>query len=377
MLWQRCHERVLVGLERDDLAIELAQHLLARQPVLVDVAAALGCFCSGVTPTTPGRSARVAVMSLEPPRTSSPVVDSSALSSLESPYPSSQPPRTDVPHPATSTHLPTTESEQPSATPVSRSGADVRDPTMPPLPSPRTQRAPLAITPARVIAIMGAGTTVEPVDVAPRSFPGQLTAEQFPDLPSAPGMPKGDSLTSDQRRDILTGGPTTVADRESREDTEHTATLLFPGASGRPAPAARSPARTPGRDFPAIRSIGLEWATLPRAYMPWRPRVKRPGVRLASKRRFRLAPTGPGETVVTASTPIDAAQPPTTAAPPVQPRQTAIDEMRVPAHAVADELARAAKRDRGIGRPLWTLSRLVLALAILALIAALIRWRMF
>ncbi len=86
MLWQRCHGRALVGLELDDLAIELAQHLLARQSVLVDVAAALGCHCSGVTAKTRGRNARVAVMSLEPPRTSSPVVDSSAISSLEVPH---------------------------------------------------------------------------------------------------------------------------------------------------------------------------------------------------------------------------------------------------------------------------------------------------
>ena len=92
MLWQRCHERALIGLDQDDLAIELAQHLLARQSVLVDVAAALGCHCSGVTAKTPGRTARVAVMSLEPPRTTSPVVDSSAVPSLDaSPFDGAEP----------------------------------------------------------------------------------------------------------------------------------------------------------------------------------------------------------------------------------------------------------------------------------------------
>lgn len=81
----RSHERSLVTLEGDDIALELAQHLLTRQPVLVDLAPALGCACSGVTPRTLGSSARVAVMSLEPPRATSAVVDPALTPSLDVP----------------------------------------------------------------------------------------------------------------------------------------------------------------------------------------------------------------------------------------------------------------------------------------------------
>jgi hypothetical protein len=72
-LWQRCNEMTLVEIEATDL-IELAQHLLSPHPVLVDVAATLGCHCCGVTHSTTDFSAKVAVASLEPPRSTTPIV---------------------------------------------------------------------------------------------------------------------------------------------------------------------------------------------------------------------------------------------------------------------------------------------------------------
>jgi hypothetical protein len=75
-LWQRSRERTLVTLTDDeDLPTELAQHLLHKTPTLLDPAPALGCACSGVTTATDGQSARIAVMSLEPPRSRSPILD--------------------------------------------------------------------------------------------------------------------------------------------------------------------------------------------------------------------------------------------------------------------------------------------------------------
>lgn len=73
MLWRRCNERTLVEVEGEDLPVEIAQHLLAPRSLLIDAAPAMGCACSGVTLSTAGISVRVAVTSLEPPRSTTPV----------------------------------------------------------------------------------------------------------------------------------------------------------------------------------------------------------------------------------------------------------------------------------------------------------------
>lgn len=78
MLWLRGQERGVAFVEGEDFGIDLAQLLLQREPLLVDPAPTLGCSCSGVTPLTPGRSGRIAVMSMEPPRASSPVLEEQA-----------------------------------------------------------------------------------------------------------------------------------------------------------------------------------------------------------------------------------------------------------------------------------------------------------
>jgi hypothetical protein len=73
VLWQRCNERTLVEVDGSDLSVEIAQNLLAPQSLLIDAAPAVGCACSGVTHSTAGISVRVAVTSLEPPRSTTPV----------------------------------------------------------------------------------------------------------------------------------------------------------------------------------------------------------------------------------------------------------------------------------------------------------------
>jgi hypothetical protein len=82
MLWQRCHEMSLAEVEGPDLALEIAQHLFQSQPTLIDLAAGVGCHCCGVTSTNSGSSARVAVMSLEPPRSSTPVITEAVIPDL-------------------------------------------------------------------------------------------------------------------------------------------------------------------------------------------------------------------------------------------------------------------------------------------------------
>lgn len=82
VLWRRCNERTLVEVEDQDLSIELAQQLLSPQPILVDAATVMGCSCSGVTEAATGPSVRVAVTSLEPPRSRTPVISDAIVPTL-------------------------------------------------------------------------------------------------------------------------------------------------------------------------------------------------------------------------------------------------------------------------------------------------------
>jgi hypothetical protein len=86
-LWQRCNETSLKELDGSDFAIELAQHLLSTERILVDAAIAVGCSCSGVTHSITGYAARVAVTSLEPPRSSTPILGVETVPDLSSALP--------------------------------------------------------------------------------------------------------------------------------------------------------------------------------------------------------------------------------------------------------------------------------------------------
>ena len=81
-LWQRCNERTLIEVDGPDFSIEIAQHLLSPRSILIDPAPAIGCSCSGVTHSSTGVSVRVAVTSLEPPRSTTPVVTDDVLPQL-------------------------------------------------------------------------------------------------------------------------------------------------------------------------------------------------------------------------------------------------------------------------------------------------------
>ncbi|MFN8573600.1 MAG: hypothetical protein U0132_16215 [Gemmatimonadaceae bacterium] len=78
-LQRRCPERQLVELTDANLAVELADQLVGQQPVLLDIAAGVGCSCAGVRRAGSPRTARVAVTSLEPPRSRSPVLEGDGI----------------------------------------------------------------------------------------------------------------------------------------------------------------------------------------------------------------------------------------------------------------------------------------------------------
>lgn len=81
--------RTLVELYGDDLPVELAQHLLAGKPVLIDCAPRLGCVCSGAVPGVDAADARSRVTMLEPPRAASPIVDEQLIIDATLPLPAS------------------------------------------------------------------------------------------------------------------------------------------------------------------------------------------------------------------------------------------------------------------------------------------------
>ena len=73
----------LVELRDDDVVVDLAQQLLQKGHVLIDVALPLGCSCSGRVAGIGADSARARVREMEPPRAPSPVVDHSLRLSLD------------------------------------------------------------------------------------------------------------------------------------------------------------------------------------------------------------------------------------------------------------------------------------------------------
>jgi hypothetical protein len=85
VLWSDTDTRTLVEIERDDVSTDLAQHIIARDHVLLDLAPSLGCSCSGSIPSLTPRSARVAVTALEPPRALGPVIEPPVVIPLDVP----------------------------------------------------------------------------------------------------------------------------------------------------------------------------------------------------------------------------------------------------------------------------------------------------
>ena len=94
VLWSEFGTRTLVEVEGEDLAAEVAQHVLGGRNVLIDVATTLGCACSGAIGGTPAKDARAILVALEPPRATAPVVDEHTTIELELSVPAA--PRTPV-----------------------------------------------------------------------------------------------------------------------------------------------------------------------------------------------------------------------------------------------------------------------------------------
>lgn len=73
-LWQTTEGRMLREVTQPTFAADLAQTLVWREHVIIDVAPSLGCACAGGYSRLGVRCGRVAVMAVEPPRAPHPVV---------------------------------------------------------------------------------------------------------------------------------------------------------------------------------------------------------------------------------------------------------------------------------------------------------------
>ena len=79
--------RRLAELSADDALAELADRLIAREPVLLDLTPHTGCACSGLGDAVGGGDARRDLITLEPPRSRDPVLDPSVLVEVAMPLP--------------------------------------------------------------------------------------------------------------------------------------------------------------------------------------------------------------------------------------------------------------------------------------------------
>lgn len=149
-LWTELGSRSLVEVDGDDFITEIAQLLLGGKSVLIDTSARLGCVCSGALNGV--RHPRGAVISLEPPRSTTPVVDEQAPIDLDLPVPAASRTPVDI------VAVPTTPASARPVTPPTGIEVQLGAPQSPDraptsLPEPRSPRAN---TPTPPRALLGA-----------------------------------------------------------------------------------------------------------------------------------------------------------------------------------------------------------------------------
>ncbi len=141
-LWTELGSRTLVEVDGEDFVSEIAQLLLGGKNVLIDTSARLGCACSGAANGV--RHPRSSVIALEPPRSTTPVVDEQAPIDLDLPVPATSRTPVDV------LAAPTTPPSSRIVTPPAGIEVQVANPhSIPRAPAPVPEsRAPRANTPA-------------------------------------------------------------------------------------------------------------------------------------------------------------------------------------------------------------------------------------
>jgi len=269
MLWSSAANgtgaRSLVELYGDELPVELAQHLLAGKPVLIDVAPRLGCVCAGAAAGTDPMHARARVVELEPPRASHPVFDESVIAEASLSLPASPRSAIDVispPPSSTSAGLGEVTVPNEAGTRGSAELGQLSRDARPAVDSPSATHPPVVgrrHSPSRGMRPVSGGLpTARDADgrqlprtyVARRRSPTRLTPKASPDAEATVS-------SSAEQPDDREPTPTPVTPQSLR--TLETAPMAPPRDEATPTPAPETPPTTPRLAMsPPIGTMGVE-----------------------------------------------------------------------------------------------------------------------
>lgn len=189
VLWTESGSRTLVEIEGEDFAAEIAQHLLGGKNVLIDASTRLGCVCSGAAAGTPAKNARQNVVSLEPPRSTIPIVDEQAPIELDLAVPAApRAPIDVVAVPPGSAPVASTFNTPPRGFEPSSLGhriSPVRG--FAPVPDPRQSRGSNPATPTSARPVVGPMPVVR--DPEGRALPRAYISRRRPSPRATPTVP--------------------------------------------------------------------------------------------------------------------------------------------------------------------------------------------
>ena len=234
-LWNDLGSRAIIDIESEDLASELAQQLLSGKNVLIDVAPRLGCVCAGAVSGASPRDARARVVAIEPPRSSTPIVEESAPIELDLSLPAAPRAAADVlAIPRQETSPKPVPAATPASMPVGHRISPVRGSNQ--VNDPRQSRTASPMNPRPILGALPVAR-----DVDGKSLPRAYVARRRSSPKGIPVM----SLRSDGIGEARAG--TGHKQRSNRSAPETPPATIAPAPATTPAspPSASQKARTP------------------------------------------------------------------------------------------------------------------------------------
>jgi hypothetical protein len=247
--------RTLEEIRADDWKTELAQRLLSKQRALFDVATALGCHCAGARPGVAPEAARPSVVALEPPRTTSDVIDLNVAVDVDRSLPmivargrevASEPivmPSLDEPLAATSTEQTEPSSGEPSPdTPVVAEETSIALEETPPR---RKGTAPVVARAAQTVPL----TRTENGQILPRAYAARRRSPPQGTQTVAAASSAPAEATPQQETSVEEAQVTSTLSANSKEPvisqqpTPRSIGVQIPADQPRPVPPPTSPDR--------------------------------------------------------------------------------------------------------------------------------------